>query len=53
MAINLALLVSAVSVWLQQTLQVLRPFAGRLTTLITEEFIQPDWLIGVQTCGLW
>ena len=53
MAITHTLLVSAVSIWLLLTLQVLRPFAGGLTTLITEESIQLDWLIGVQTCGLW
>jgi len=53
MAIGLALLVSAVSIWQQKTLQVLRPFAGRLTTLITKEFMHLDWVIDLQTCGLW
>ena len=40
MAISRALLVSTVSLWVQQTPQVLRLFAGQLTTLITEESAQ-------------
>ena len=54
MAISLTLLVSAVGIWQQQTLQVLRPFAGRLTTLITEEFMHLDLVILVYkfvVCG--